>query len=72
MNSGSGSGYYHSTVSGFLRHKVGQKTLLVLLEIEPEAGGLVSAAEPGEGEGDAVPGDPGDDILLRLIQINDQ
>ena len=67
-----GSGNSHSTSSGFLSHKIGQKLLLVVLEIEPEAGRLVSAAEPGEGEGDFVARDPGDDTPLLLIQINDQ
>ena len=67
-----GSGNSHSTSSGFLSHKIGQKLLLVVLEVEPEAGRLVSAAEPGEGEGDFVARDPGDDTPLLLIQINDQ
>ena len=40
------------------------------MEIEPEAGCLVSAAQPGEGEGDLVARDLGDDVPLRLIQIN--
>ena len=72
LNSGTGCGYFHCTISGLLRHKVCQEVLLVILEIEPEAGCLVAAAEPGEGEGDTVARDLGDDIPVLLIQINDQ